>query len=179
MAPPAGVSAVLAPSVSSFCIGSSPIHGRGLFATRDFPPGETAAIYVGECTSKAESGRRQATSAQVFIFELNDEEDLDGSAADNPARFANHSCEPNCEAVAVGRAIHLLALRPIAAGEELTFDYGFPLAAFPGHPCRCGAASCPGFIVARSERRRVRGLLNRPARQLARGGKVILQEANA
>jgi len=179
MAPPGGVSAVLAPSVSSFRIGSSPIHGRGLFATRDFSTGEIAAIYVGECIAKPESARRQADGTQVFIFELNEEEDLDGNVADNPARFANHSCEPNCEAVAVGRVIHLRALHPIAPGGELTFDYGFPLAAFPGHPCRCGAASCPGFIVAQSERRRVRGMFNRPARQLARGGKVIIQEANA
>ncbi len=44
-------------------------------------------------------------------------------------RFINHSCEPNCETqkwVVRGElAIGLFALRDIAAGEELTFDYNF------------------------------------------------------
>ncbi len=135
--------------------------------------------YRGEPVTKAESARRQAVGDQVFIFELNAHEDLDGNFPDNPARFANHHCEPNCAAVAEGHSIHLRSLRAIAADEELTFDYGFRLAAFPGHPCRCGAVSCPGFIVAEPERRAVRRLLNRPVRQLVRGGKIILQEAGA
>ena len=154
-------------------------RARALRAWAALAAGEAVAEYVGERITKAESARRQAAGGQVFIFEVDEQTDLDGDSPDNPARFANHSCEPNGEAAAVSGRVYLRALRAIEAGEELTFDYGYRLAAFPGYPCRCGAPSCPGFIVAQSERRGVRRLLNRPARQLARGGKIILQEAGA
>lgn len=143
-----------------------------MFAARALATGETAAEYVGERIGKAESALRQAAADQVFVFEMDAQADLDGDVPDNPARFINHSCEPNCEAVAAGEVIQIRALREIGAGEELTFDYGYRLAAFPGHRCRCGAPSCAGFIVARSERWRVRRLLNRPGRSLRRGPKI-------
>lgn len=52
-----------------------------------------------------------------------------GAAQGALGRFINHSCDPNCETqkwVVRGElAIGLFALRDIAAGEELTFDYNF------------------------------------------------------
>jgi hypothetical protein len=147
----------------------SRIHGRGLFAGQDLAAGALAAGYQGERITKAESARRRAASGNVFIFELDSDCDLDGDQPDNAARFANHSCAPNCEAVADDGRASLRALRAIAAGEELTFDYGYRLAAFPGHPCRCGAPACAGFIVARTERWRLRRLLNRPGRSVVAG----------
>jgi SET domain-containing protein len=141
--------------------------------------GETVIEYRGEKVSKAESRRRQIRRSRTFIFEIDDQCDLDGSGTGNPARWANHSCEPNCEAVAEGGRIYLRALRAIAIGEELTFDYGYRLAAFPGHPCRCGARSCAGFIVGQTERRRMRQLLKRPGRSLLAGRKIIHREVIA
>ena len=57
-------------------------------------------------------------------------------------RFFNHSCAANC--LSLGYDFEL-AVRDIAAGEELTDDYGTlnPLAPFP---CLCGAASCRGVV---------------------------------
>jgi SET domain-containing protein len=150
----------------TYRIKNSRIAGRGLFAARFLTAGETVAAYAGERIDKAESARRQAAAEKVFIFELDDNFDVDGDTLENPARFINHSCEPNCEAVATEGIIQLRAWRDIVAGEELTFDYGYRLAAFPGHPCRCGAKSCAGFIVGRADRWRVRRLLNRPGRSL-------------
>ncbi|HVU37288.1 MAG TPA: SET domain-containing protein-lysine N-methyltransferase [Opitutales bacterium] len=156
----------------AFFVQDSPIDGHGLFAARALAEGETVAEYVGERIGKAESARRQAAADKVYIFDLDENFDLDGDLPGNPARRVNHSCEPNCEAVAEGESIRVRALRAIGAGEELTFDYGYSLAVFPGHRCRCGAPSCAGFIVARSERRRVRRLLNRPGRSLRPGPKT-------
>jgi uncharacterized protein len=157
------------PSRAACVVGRSRIHGRGLFATRDIAAGERITQYVGERIGKAESARRQAARRRVWIFELNTRHDLDGANPRNPARYANHSCAPNSEAVAGRGEVWLRARRAIAAGEEVTFDYGFRLAAFPGHPCRCGAPSCPGFIVGEPERRSLRRLLNRPGRSLLPG----------
>ena len=67
---------------------------------------------------------------------------------DNPARYLNHSCQPNCEARLIRGGIWMVALRDIPAGEELTFNYGYDLTDWRSHPCRCGAADCVGYMVA-------------------------------
>jgi SET domain-containing protein len=147
---------------------SSPIHGTGVFATRDICAGDRLLEYKGERISKSESARREAarhevarqtqdgTQPEIFLFELDAETDIDGDTPENTARFINHSCEENCEVIAEDERLWIYARRDIPAGEELTFDYAFPLSAFLEHPCCCGAAECAGFIVARHERRKLR-----------------------
>ena len=83
-----------------------------------------------------------------FIFGLDDEFDLDGHVEWNPARFLNHSCAPNCEAVCEEGRIWITALRDIRPGEEVTFNYGYDLEDFQEHPCHCGAPQCVHYIVA-------------------------------
>jgi SET domain-containing protein len=161
------------PSIPAYVAGRSRIHGKGLFAARALGVGDRVVEYLGERIGKRESARRQNGRCRVCIFELNRRFDLDGAAPRNPARWLNHSCAPNCEAVAERGKIWIRTLRAIAVGEELTFDYGYRLAVFPGHRCHCGAPACPGFIVGRQERWRVRRLLNRPGRTLAARGRRV------
>ncbi len=103
--------------------------------------------YQGERISKAESLRR-CEQNNGFIFALNDQEDLDGNVAWNPARFLNHSCAPNCEARMEEDRIWIVASRAILAGEEITFNYNYDLVDYRDYPCRCGAPNCVGYIVA-------------------------------
>ncbi len=84
----------------------------------------------------------------MWIFTLNDVYDIDGSKQGNEARFINHSCEPNCEAVNYDdEEIWIEAVRDIEPGEELTYNYGFeePDEYFP---CFCGSKNCRGWIVS-------------------------------
>jgi SET domain-containing protein len=152
-------------SAGLWIIGASSIHGRGLFAARAIAAGERIIEYTGERIAKAESTRRQ-TGGFTFLMELDESFDLDGDQPDNPARFINHACAPNCEVIVEHGQVWIRAAKAIAAGEELTFDYGFRLATFPGHPCRCGAPGCIGFIVGQTERWRARRLLGRVGRSL-------------
>jgi SET domain-containing protein len=126
----------------------SPIAGYGLFAKRGFAPGARIAPYTGKATSTRppKVGREE----KVFALELAPGRWLDGSAADNPSRHANHSCHPNAELVwhEAESAAWLTARLPISAGEEITFDYGFSLAESLFQPCACGAADCVGRIIA-------------------------------
>ncbi len=103
--------------------------------------------YVGEIINKAESLRRCEANNE-YIFSLDDECDVDGNVPWNPARLINHSCAPNCEAVLGEGRIWIVATRDIAAGEELTFNYGFDLEDYRNYPCACGAPNCVGYIVA-------------------------------
>jgi SET domain-containing protein len=125
----------------------SPIHGTGGFARQPIPKGTRVVEYVGEKISKSESLRR-CLASNHYIFTLTEEFDLDGDVPWNPARFLNHSCRPNCEAEKTQERIWIIALRDIAAGEELTFNYGYDLEEYRDHPCRCGAPDCVGYIVA-------------------------------
>jgi len=126
---------------------ASPIHGLGGFAKTAIGKGTRVVEYVGERISKSES-LRKCEGNNEFIFSLNDEQDLDGDVAWNPARLLNHSCAPNCEAELQEDRIWIVALRDIPAGEEITFNYGYDLVDYRDYPCRCGAPDCVGYVVA-------------------------------
>jgi uncharacterized protein len=133
----------------------SGIHGRGLFARVPIPRGTDVAEYDGPRVS-ADEGERLAEAGNVYVFRLNRRESIDGSAAWNLARHANHSCAPNAESVNVKGRIWLRALRDVARGEEITYDYGYSFREAPA-ACRCGAPDCAGVIVAARHRAKLRG----------------------
>jgi uncharacterized protein len=126
---------------------TSDIHGTGGFARCDIRAGTRIIEYVGERITTAES-EKQCEADNAYIFTLTDTHDLNGNVPWNPARFINHSCEPNCEAEQEGERVWIVAAKDIRAGEELTFNYGYSLDEYWEHPCRCGVAGCVGFIVA-------------------------------
>ena len=125
----------------------SGIHGMGGFARRRIRKGTPLIEYVGEKITKAEAAERVGAE-NPFIFSLDDDWDVDGDVPWNPARFLNHSCEPNAEAEIFGEQIWILALRDIRPGEEITFNYSYDLENYEEHPCRCGTAKCVGYMVA-------------------------------
>ena len=126
---------------------NSPIHGTGGFAKQAIPAGTRIIEYLGEKISKAESLRR-CESNNEYIFDLDEERDLDGSVSWNPARFINHSCDPNCEAQMEDGEVWIVAVKDIREGEEITFNYNYDLEDYREHPCRCGAEGCVGYIIA-------------------------------
>lgn len=126
---------------------TSSIHSTGCFAARDIRQGEKVIEYVGPLISKEES-LRECENENVYIFTLNDEYDINGNVAWNPARFINHSCAPNCESENDDEHVWILAIRDIKAGEELTYNYGFDLEEYKDYPCNCGSAQCVGYMVA-------------------------------
>lgn len=57
-----------------------------------------------------------------------------------PADFINHSCSPN--AGFGGSPITLVAIRDIAADEEITFDYCMDTSYDMDFECQCGSENC-------------------------------------
>lgn len=150
--------------------GGSKIHRHGLFAACDIPKGTRVIEYVGHRLTKAQGWDRavswqekaQGTNkGAVYVFELNKRHDIDGNVPWNTARHINHSCEPNCEPEIIRGHIWIVAQRAIPAGEELTYDYGYDFDLWDEHPCRCGTASCLGYIVGKQHRWRLRRLLEK------------------
>ena len=141
----------------------SSIHGNGVFAVAAIAKGERIIQYTGELRSHAEVDAGEAgdvESGHTFLFTLNDDWVIDASYEGNDARWINHSCDPNCEAVLIEHEddpeksrVFIEAIRAIKPGEELTYDYGITLA--ERHTprlkkiwaCRCGAKDCTGTML--------------------------------
>lgn len=136
----------------------SRIHGRGVFAARTIPKGTRIIEYTGRRISNAVADElypdHGGAPTHTFLFELDDDVVIDAREGGNAARWVNHSCDPNCEAVEEAGRIFIEAIRTIAAGEEFGYDYGIRLdePPTPGEqrrwPCFCGAANCRRTLLA-------------------------------
>ncbi len=137
----------------------SRIQGRGVFATRDIADGERIVEYVGQRMTHDEADAlcpddEASERHHTFLFAVDDDVVIDGSRSGNDARFINHSCEPNCEVVIERRRVFVHAIRDIASGEELFYDYWYMTDESYTlddlrriYPCRCGAERCRGTLA--------------------------------
>jgi hypothetical protein len=150
-----------------FEIRSSPIQGLGAFATRRIRKGTRVIEYAGERITPQVADARydddQAERPHVLLFTVDKRTVIDAGVGGNEARFINHSCEPNCEAVIEAGRVYIEAVRTISVGEELTYDYRLERDGEQGpeweqrYACRCGAKTCRGTMLApRSDGRRRR-----------------------
>ena len=140
-----------------FAIKRSRIQGRGGYAKRNIKKGERLIEYVGERISWAEADRRYDDTTMsrhhTFLFTVNNRTILDAAVGGNDARFLNHSCGPNCEAIDENGRIWIFALTAIRAGEELVYDYGFARDKDTTeedeklYVCHCGTPQCRGTIL--------------------------------
>jgi SET domain-containing protein len=79
---------------------------------------------------------------------------IDAKFGGNSARWINHSCNPNCYADERDGRVFITALRNIAAGEELNYDYGliiderYTKKLKAEYPCWCGSPNCRGTLLA-------------------------------
>ena len=115
--------------------------------------------YRGERITPREADLRYPDDSggeyHTFLFQIDDDVVIDASRGGNLARWINHSCEPNCDAVVDDGRIFIETIRDIEAGEELTYDYMFVLeerhtpARKRLYPCTCGAPGCRGTMLAR------------------------------
>jgi len=132
--------------------GRSNIHMWGVFADEPIGAGEFVAEYMGELISQKETDRRFAEymskGMSDYLFRIDDNLICDATMKGSIARFINHSCEPNCEAKIVThqnqKRIALYAVKDIRVGEELCYDYKFPIEEGADNkiPCNCGAKRC-------------------------------------
>jgi uncharacterized protein len=136
---------------------SSSIHGKGVFARRLIPAGTCIIEYCGERVPRREAARRSDDDGPLnftYFFSLSDGRVIDGGRDGNDARFINHSCEPNCEALEHddGR-VFIYAMQDIGRGEELSYDYALiyeerhTLAVKRAFACHCGAPGCKGSML--------------------------------
>jgi hypothetical protein len=146
-----------------FTVRRSPVHGRGVFATRALAPGDLICEYKGERISWDEAVRRHPSNPvhpdHTFYFDVGDGTVIDGAVGGNSTRWINHACTPNCEAEDRNGRIFIRTVRPILALEELFIDYALEVQGRhtrqlrQRYACHCGSPNCRGTMLAERRKR--------------------------
>ena len=145
----------------------SKFHGIGLFAKKDISKKTKIIEYVGAKVTKKEGDRRadkqisraikNKNNGMVYVVELNSRFDIDGSYKYNTARYINHSCDPNCEVSIINNRLWISAIKKIKRDQELTYNYGYEYDTdYKEHKCRCGSLKCIGYILKRSDWKKIK-----------------------
>jgi SET domain-containing protein len=95
--------------------------GFGVFATEPIKKNTYIVEYTGPLLTNAEC---EEIPDNRYLFEVNARWTIDGSPRKNVARYINHSCRPNADPMIRDRRIRIKAIKNIAAGDEITYDYG-------------------------------------------------------
>ncbi|CAO3596903.1 unnamed protein product [Absidia cylindrospora] len=132
----------------------SRIHDWGLFAMEPILRQEFVIEYLGESIRQQVANQREREYEQSgigssYLFRVDDDLVVDATVKGNLARFINHCCTPNCCAKIIRvnktKRIIIYARRDIQPGEEITYDYKFPLEKNK-IPCSCGSERCRGSL---------------------------------
>jgi uncharacterized protein len=123
----------------------SRIDGQGAFAAEAIPARRKIGEIRGESISVREARQRAKGAARIMIVEVSERRAIDAARSSDPLRFTNHSCRPNAVLRIRQGRVEFYAMREIAAGDEITCDYGETH--HEGRlACRCGAPGCVGRL---------------------------------
>ena len=126
----------------------SPIQGRGLFAKHAIARGEIVAVKGGHVLTRAEWTELERSLGPAEIQISEDLVIAPVGAEERPGAmlYSNHSCDPN---IAIQGQIVLVAMRNIAAGEELTHDWATTDDGDYELECRCASPRCRRVITGK------------------------------
>ncbi|KDQ56889.1 hypothetical protein JAAARDRAFT_132145, partial [Jaapia argillacea MUCL 33604] len=132
----------------------SHIHDWGLFAMERIAKGDMVIEYVGEIirapiADKREKAYERQGIGSSYLFRIDEDLVVDATKKGNLGRLINHSCDPNCTAriitITGDKKIVIYAKQDIELGDEVTYDYHFPIEQ-DKIPCLCGSAKCRGYL---------------------------------
>lgn len=158
-----------------FEIRRSAIQGRGAFAVRSIPKGTRIIEYTGERITHKQADKRYDDEAMgrhhTFLFIATQRTVVDARLTGSEAKYINHSCDPNCEAVIDGGRIFIEAVKNIRPGVELSYDYSYGRdgtetpADERRYRCLCGKKKCRGSILEPKRDTPKRGAKHRSLRK--------------
>lgn len=119
--------------------------GFAVYARQALEKDELLCVWTGRAVtfselqelSEAEKSHTLQVDEGIYLAPLGPEEE--------PADYINHSCDPNA---GIRGQVSLVAMRPIAPGEEITFDYAMADSTpYDEFACACGSALCRGRVT--------------------------------
>jgi SET domain-containing protein len=151
--------------------------GLGLFATKPIKKGTKIIRYLGpmlDCNKKKDDAVENK-----YLFQITNRWTIDGSVRKNIARYINHACKPNAESDVSKkkRRVEIRAIKDIAPGEEINYDYGTEYFKEYLKPIGCKCDACEKKrrklrAAAREEKKRVKARAEKRA-EVARNGKKL------
>lgn len=140
-------------SLKRIDVRKSAVHGRGVYTMHFIPKGKRIVEYTGERVAW-EAAPNDENSPHTFNFGLENGDVINPDIGGNDARWINHSCNPNCEAIEEDYRIFIYAMRDIQAGEELFYDYALEIdepvteESKRKFACHCGSPNCRGTMLS-------------------------------
>lgn len=124
---------------------TSAFDGMGVFALEPVPEGTLLAVWGGLVVDREGLDRLDPRDRQLTL-QVEEGLYLAPAGPPDPADFVNHSCDPNA---GLRGQVVLVAMRPIAADEEVCYDYAMSEAtSYDEFECRCGSDRCRGRVTA-------------------------------
>jgi len=150
--------------IPSLIIRSSSIHAAGCCTTRPIRKNTRIVEYGGRRITKQQADELYSDRIVTYLFGVDGTNlVIDGYGT---AMYINHSCAPNCETVEHRGKIWIKAIRDIAPGEELTYEYNLYDSDEDNCDCYCGAKPCRGTMYSEEEvKRRARKMKRQAAKK--------------
>lgn len=126
--------------------------GLGLFALEPIAKGKRIIEYTGPLIPNEVVDQKTGK----YFFGVNTKWSIDGSPRSNVARYINHSCRPNAEAIISGRRVWIWSRRNIKPGEEIAYDYGEEYFEDIIKPIGCRCEKCSAGPARRKAKRKQR-----------------------
>ncbi len=152
--------------------------GLGLFATKPIKKGAKIVRYFGpllDCDKKKDDAIENK-----YLFQITNRWTIDGSVRKNIARYINHACKPNSESDVSKkkRRVDIRAIKNIAPGDEINYDYGTDYFKEYLKPIGCKCDSCEKKrkklrAEAREEKKRTKVRAEKRAAKTAHNGKKL------
>jgi hypothetical protein len=146
--------------------------GLGLFATKPIKKGKKIIRYFGpmlDCNKKKDDAIENK-----YLFQITNRWTIDGSVRENIARYINHACRPNAESDVQKkkRRVYIRAIKDIAPGDEINYDYGTDYFKEYLKPIGCKCDSCEKKrkklrAEAREEKKRIKARAKKRAAKAA------------
>lgn len=134
----------------------SAIHGMGLYANEDVDANEFVIEYIGAVIRRSIADVREQVYEDEglgdnYLFRIDSDFVIDATRRGGPARFINHSCDPNLIAkiISIGDNHHIVfySKRRVEKYQELTYDYKFDIEGEDKKiPCLCRASNCRKYL---------------------------------
>jgi len=151
-------------------IRSSRIHAAGCYTTAPIVKGTRVVEYTGPLIGKDEADIRYENKPITYLFAIGDgSKVIDGHGT---AMFINHSCDANCETEEIDGRVWIMAIRDIAAGEELCYDYCLYDGDEEEAPCNCGAKNCRKSMFSPEELKRRKRVAEKKTAKRAKAKKT-------
>lgn len=122
------------------------LAGRGVVATADIVRDEIVAIKAGHIVTREEIDAVTAAAGD-YALQIEDDFYIAPRTPDEVLDMSvmiNHSCDPN---VGFRGNVVYVAMRNIAAGEELYHDYAMERSDDYSLECHCGSKRCRGKVT--------------------------------